>query len=231
MSAARLETAGRLETAVVLAGGKSARMGREKALLDAAGASLIERTLEALAPDFDALAVSVAHEGLSPGLAEAIERSARALGRTIEVFRDAASGEGPLAAVASALEEIESVNAFFIAVDIPFVSISLASALWEEASAPGRTGCLPRWSRGLEPAYAVYCKCLYPAMRRLLDSGTRELHAAANLPGVAVLDLGDPRVMRRVFGDRPPELEDLFRNLNRPEDVAGWTSLPDPQRP
>ena len=231
MSASRLETAGRLETAVVLAGGKSARMGREKALLDAGGAALIERTLAALARGFDALAVSVAHGGPSPELAAVIERSSRALGKPIEVFRDAAPGEGPLGAVASALEEIESVNAFFIAVDIPFVSIPLASALWEEASAPGRTGCVPRWSRGLEPAYAVYCKCLHPAMRRLLDSGTRELHAAAELPGVAVLDLGDPRVMRRVFGDRPPELEEVFRNLNRPEDVEGWALLPDSQDP
>ena len=221
----------RLETAVVLAGGKSARMGREKALLDAGGATLIERTLAALTPGFDALAVSVAHEGPSPELAEAIETSSRALGRRIDVFRDAAPGEGPLAAVAAALEEIESVNAFFIAVDIPTVSLPLAAALWEEATAPGRTGCIPRWSRGLEPAYAVYCKCLHPAMRRLLEGGERRLHAAAELPGVAALDLGDPRVARRVFGDRPPELEDVFRNLNRPEDFEGWALLPDPQRP
>ena len=221
----------RLECAVVLAGGKSARMGREKALLDAGGMTLIERTLAELARGFDALAVSVAHEGPSAELAETIERSARALGRRVDVFRDTSPGEGPLAAVASALEEIESVNAFFLAVDIPTVSLPLAEALWEEATAPGKTGCIPRWSRGLEPACAVYCKCLHPAMRRMLDAGTRELHAAAKLPGVAVLDLGDALVLRRVFGDRAPDLEDVFRNLNRPEDVSGWTSLPDPQRP
>jgi molybdenum cofactor guanylyltransferase len=212
----------RLETAVVLAGGKSARMGREKALLDAAGTTLIERTLALLAPGFETLAVSVAHQGPSEELAAAIERSSRSLGKGIDVFRDAAPDQGPLGAVASSLEEIESVNAFFIAVDIPTVSLPLAAVLWEEAVAPGRTGCIPRWSRGLEPACAVYCKCLHPAMRRLLDSGTRQLHAAAELTGVAVLDLGDPRVMRRVFGDRPPELEEVFRNLNRPEDVEGW---------
>ena len=224
-------TAGRLEVAVVLAGGKSARMGREKALLDAGSATLIERTLAALARGFERLAVSVAHEGPSPELAEAIERSSRALGRSIDVYPDAAPGEGPLGAVASALEEIEAVNAFFLAVDIPCVSLPLAAGLWEQATAPGKTGCIPRWSRGLEPAYAVYCKCLHPAMRRLLDSGTRELHSAAKLPGVALLDLGDPRLMRRVFGDRPPELEEVFRNLNRPEDVAGWTALLDSQHP
>jgi molybdopterin-guanine dinucleotide biosynthesis protein A len=221
----------RLETAVVLAGGKSARMGREKALLEAGGATLIERTLAALAAGFERVAVSVAHEGPSPDLAAAIERASRSMGRSIDVYRDAAPAEGPLGAVASSLEEMEGVNAFFLAVDIPAVSLPLAAALWEEASAPGRTGCIPRWGRGLEPACAVYCKCLHPAMRRLLDAGTRELHAAAKLPGVAVLDLADPRAMRRVFGDRPPELGDVFRNLNRPEDVAGWASLPDTERP
>ena len=43
------------EAAVILAGGSSRRMGTEKALLDAGGATLLERLVSRLAPSFERL--------------------------------------------------------------------------------------------------------------------------------------------------------------------------------
>ena len=61
-------------SAVILAGGGSRRMGKEKALLEAGGESLIERSLARLAASFGELVVSVGPDGGSRGLREAVER-------------------------------------------------------------------------------------------------------------------------------------------------------------
>lgn len=214
---------GTWDAAVVLAGGRSERMGREKALLPAPdGGTLLEHVLRALASRFAALGVSVGDGGPSEGVAGAIRRSERALARAIMVIPDRLEGQGPLAGVAASLEEVEAPFVLFRPVDAPELSFELAGALWDEASSPGSVGAIARWSRGLEPAHGVYCKCLFPAIVKLLAAGERSLQSIASLPGVAVVDLEDPRVRRRVFGAASPDLARLFRNLNTPEEHAEW---------
>ncbi|MBI4605450.1 MAG: molybdenum cofactor guanylyltransferase [Planctomycetes bacterium] len=214
------------DAAVVLAGGRSARMGREKALLeDAAGRPLVARLLEALAPRFERLLLSVGAAGLSPELAAAVRSFEDLAGRRVEVVPDRIEGCGPLAAVEAclgALGPLGAQRAFFAAVDVPEVDPRLVGALWDEASRGGSRGCVPRWSRGLEPACAVYGTGILDDVRRLLEEGRSGFRSLAALPGVRVLDLGDPAVRARVFGPEPPSLEDLFRNLNAPSDYEAW---------
>jgi molybdopterin-guanine dinucleotide biosynthesis protein A len=212
----------RWDAAVVLAGGQSSRMGTEKAVLKVGGATLVERLLTALAPRFRHLLVSVAKSGPSPALREAIERAAKALKQEIGILEDRVSGRGPLAGLEAALDSLAACGAFFVPVDVPLVSWPLVSALWKAASSPGCVGSLPRWSRGLEPAYAVYSKKLLPRVQRLLRSGPRSLQALLELEGIEVLDLEDEIVKTRVFGPSPPSFRDLFRNLNTPEELEDW---------
>jgi molybdopterin-guanine dinucleotide biosynthesis protein A len=215
---------GTLDALVILAGGRSRRMGTEKALLAAPdGTTLLECALRAVAPRFAALGVSVGAAGPSPGVAAVVVRVEDALGRPVLIIPDGFEGAGPLAAVASSLEEVDAPFVHFRPVDAPGVSFELAAALGEEASSPGNTGAIARWSRGLEPAHGVYCRCLLPAIGKLLEAGERSLQSIATLPGVALLDLEDEGVRRRVFGPAAfPDLADLFRNLNTPEEHSAW---------
>ncbi|HVR75205.1 MAG TPA: molybdenum cofactor guanylyltransferase, partial [Planctomycetota bacterium] len=205
-----------------LAGGRSTRMGRDKALLDAGGVTLVERLVLALAPRFERILVSTGAEGLSRGLASTLERAAAAAGRDVAVVEDQREANGPLAGVEAALEEIDGSLAFFIAVDAPSVSLELIDAMWGEVEASCATACVPRWSRGLEPAHAVYSKCLLPRVRSLLDAGERSLQGLASLPAVKVLDLEDPATSRRIFGPSPPDLAALFLNLNTGPEYEAW---------
>lgn len=208
--------------AVVLAGGRSTRMGRDKALLDAGGVTLLERLLLALAPRFERILVSVGAEGPSRGLTSTLERAAAATGRAVAAVEDQREANGPLAGVEAALEEIGGSLAFFIAVDAPSISLDLINAMWNEVEASSATACVPRWSRGLEPAHAVYSKCILPRVRCLLDAGERSLQALASLPAVKVLDLEDPATSRLVFGPSPPDLAALFLNLNTGPEYEAW---------
>jgi molybdopterin-guanine dinucleotide biosynthesis protein A len=210
-------------TAVILAGGRSSRMGRDKALLEAGGVTMVERLVGDLAPRFERILVSVGAAGPGAELGAALERASSVPGREIAVVPDSREAQGPLAGVEAALEELDGSLAFFIAVDAPSVSFALVSALWDEVDASSATGCVPRWSRGLEPAHAVYSKCLLPRVRRLLDANDASLHALASLPGVKALDLTEASTVRTVFGGVAPDLAALFRNINTPADYEAWT--------
>ena len=212
----------RWDAAVVLAGGQSSRMGTEKAVLQAGGRTLVERLLGILAPCFERLFVSVARSGPSPALRQAMERAARDSRQEVVVIKDRLEASGPLAGVEAALETLPVPSALFLGVDAPHVTLPLVSALWKEVSSPGCLGCIPRWSQGPEPAFAVYSKGLLPEVRKLLRLGPRSLQALLRSEGVRVLDLENAMVAERVFGPSPPLLSDLFRSLNTPEEFEAW---------
>ncbi len=211
-----------LESVVILAGGRSERMGQEKALVDVGGVTLIERLALRFAPRLERLLVSVAHTGPSEGLRAALGRCEATLAKRIEVVRDPVDGEGPLVGMAAALGEIEDAQAFFVAVDMPNASVELASELWRVALEHNALGVVPRWSRGLEPAFAVYSKCLLRHAETLIASGQRGLKALAAIPGVRILDLELSQALTSILGSPVDTAENLFRSLNTPADVEAW---------
>lgn len=216
------------EAAVILAGGESRRMGEDKALLDAGGISLLERLALELSPRFQRLLVSVPCSGPSPPLAQAIARARQQSGREISLVPDRQSGLGPLEGVRAALESLAAAKAFFVAVDVPEIFFPLVSLLWERSSAPGRLGCVPQWSRGVEPAYAVYHRGLLPQVEDLLACGRRSLQELARLPGVDALSLEEEATSHALLGaSLPPpflktELRRIFQNLNSRDEYERW---------
>jgi molybdopterin-guanine dinucleotide biosynthesis protein A len=203
------------DAAVILAGGGSRRMGRDKALIEVGGRTLLEGSLLELGRFFERLLVSVGHGG-SPAAYERIALAAAARGLRVELVEDLRPGGlGPLAGVEAALERLESCGAFFLAVDLPELEEGLVEALWLAAAAPGCLGAMPAWRRGVEPAFAVYNPPLRPLVKALLDAGERRLQSLAALEGMRLLDLEGPGAAYR---PRRP-LEELFRNLNTPEEL------------
>jgi len=191
--------------AVILTGGASTRMGRDKALVEFGGEPLLARALRSLRQLFARVHLSIDPRRPYPGFA-------------VPSIPDATPGLGPLEGVRASLASL-GAPALFAAVDVAEISAPLARALWAEGAAAGRRGAVPRWRGGLEPAFAVYGPPLLPEIARLLASGRRDLRQLAGLRGVKVLDLDAPRTLGAVFPDRPPDLEALFRNLNRPADI------------
>jgi len=214
----------RYDAAVILAGGASRRMGSEKAILDAGGETLLERQARQLAAAFDCIGVSVAHGGPSPGLAGAIERARSSAGRELFIVCDKLAGQGPLAGVSAALEGLPppAERAFFLAVDAPQLDLDLVAALWAASLEPGALGAVPRWSGGLEPAYAVYARALRDQASGLLARRERSLQSLARTPGVALLDLEARDARERVFGKRVVDLAALFGSLNTPAELEAW---------
>jgi len=188
-------TAGRL-AGVVLAGGASRRMGRDKATLTVpgrfAGLTLVEHQVSVLAQRCDPVFVVAAQGQVLPDIAAA------------QVLRDDVPGLGPLPAIGLGLRAAAQAGArraFVCAVDMPFLTADLIDAL----TASTADVVLPRADRDHYLA-AIYRTTLVDTVDALVAAGERRVGA--------LIDVVDVR--RIVLADASP-----LANLNSPDDLAG----------
>lgn len=185
--------------AVVLAGGRSRRMGRDKALLPGPGGdTLLERQV-ALVREVGAERVRVS---VRPGQ--------RYKGFEEISLEDAWPGAGPLGGIATALREHPGTHLLAVAVDLPHLTAPLLQKMWR-ACGPG-CGVAPNFSDGLEPLVAIYpAEALGEAEDRLRTGRLRMREFA-----VALARRGQLREIAWDEGER-----ELFRNWNAPSDLPG----------
>lgn len=147
--------------AVILSGGQSRRMGRDKAGLTLEGQSFLDRMTEGLAPLFDQVYVSVDRPGRYPGRRE---------------LPDLRPGQGPLAGLEAAFLRTGAEEVFLAAVDLPFASPDLARRV-VAAAGDGDACVIRRRDGGAEPLFALYRRSCLPALTACLDEGRRAVKA------------------------------------------------------
>jgi molybdopterin-guanine dinucleotide biosynthesis protein A len=185
-------------TGVVLCGGRSLRMGRDKSLLEIGGRTLLERAIAVL----DAQADEVL---LACGPAERYEELGRPL--VLDAFPDG----GPLAGIEAGLSRARTEWIAALACDMPRAEPSIFAALLDRAERDGLDVCFLRTARGVEPLCAVYRKTCLEPVRAALGKGERKV--------VSFLRV-EPRV-------RAGELElepGLAVNLNTPAEFEAEVS-------
>jgi molybdopterin-guanine dinucleotide biosynthesis protein A len=151
-------------TAIVLAGGKSSRMGRDKALLPIGDLTMIEYIVAQLRPHFSQILVS----------SNDPERYAF-LG--LEVVPDRSLGKGPMMAVASTLERASYDLSFVIPCDVPRVHIPLMNRLLRAGLAGAEVAVPVTPESHYEPLFAVYRRSVRTLLDRALAKGERRLYS------------------------------------------------------
>lgn len=186
---------------LVLAGGRSHRMGREKAFipLDGPGSpSLIERQVTLLKEcGVDRVLVSLRRD-LS-------YRDSR-----VTVVHDDADVVGPLAGIVTAMRKLPSERLVVLAVDMPGVTRSILNQLMALA-ARGAWGAAPKVTDRWEPLCAVYPPGALEVAEALLERSRRTSPSR-------LLDALDERGLIRTW-DVPAGLAGPLESWNRPEDV------------
>jgi molybdopterin-guanine dinucleotide biosynthesis protein A len=199
---------------VVLCGGLSERMGRDKAGLELGGRTLLERTVERLERRCPRVVLACGRE---PRYAE--------LGREL-VLDLPAAGErpGPIAGILAALEGVAAARYLVLACDLPRAGDDLLAALLERAEATGADAVFFESARGLEPLCAVYAPTCAAPMRAALSAGQRRVLAFLDHPR----EDGRPVLAERLSErELDPELRarDLALNLNTPEELERERTL------
>jgi molybdopterin-guanine dinucleotide biosynthesis protein A len=139
-------------TAIVMAGGKSLRMGGDKAMLMLGEQTLLARVVGIVAPIFAQVLVSVRENRPDIGLRQILDSHANA---------------GPLAGLCAALEQAGSPWVFAVATDMPFVKPALIELL--AARRAGFDAVVPVVHGHPQPLAAFYSVTALATIRALLD--------------------------------------------------------------
>lgn len=190
---------------VILAGGRSSRMGgRDKALIELGGQSLLDRLRARLSSQVGALAINTN-----------AELGAAAHGH--DVVPDRFAGlPGPLAGIHAGLAWAESIpgvtHVATASVDTPFLPADFVARL-ASARADGSTVAVARSEGRLHPTCALWPVALRVRLEAFLAEGaTGKVLAFAEEVGYIAVDF-------------PAVPFDPFLNINTPEDLAKATAF------
>ena len=193
-------------TTVILTGGRTRRVGRDKGNLPVGEGTLLERMIGRWTGVFDAVAVSVG-EGERP------------LPAGVTALLDRHPGAGPMAGLEAALAELETDAVFLTAVDMPFGDAALAR--WMAERMGQADVCTIRRGGGRpEPLFALYRKSCLPAITRSLEAGRRSF-VQGLFPFVEVEQVGEEELAafdleRSLFNANFPEEWERARPLLEP---------------
>jgi molybdopterin-guanine dinucleotide biosynthesis protein A len=186
----------------VLCGGRSARMGVDKATVIFEGMTLLDRALARLDSVCD------------PVLIAAGDLSLTITGR--HLVRDAVAGAGPLAGLVAALRASPHRLLGVVAVDLPWIEPMLIRMLAARIGDHDVAAC--ETSRGIQPLHAVYSTAILGAAESALAGEDRSLRRL--IDGAQALRIAESEWRDAGFSD------DFTRNLNSPNDLLEVSQQP-----
>lgn len=184
--------------AFILAGGKSTRMGADKAFVTLDGRTLLARGLE---------------------LVRSVTQSVWILGDAtkfaafVPVVEDIFPGCGPLGGIHAALRSSHAELNLMLAVDLPFASFALLQYLIGRArKEPDAAVTIARSGGRWQPLCAVYRREFVDVAEKALRAGRYKIDALFDEVRVQVI--GEDELEAAGFSER------MFRNMNTPEELA-----------
>jgi molybdopterin-guanine dinucleotide biosynthesis protein A len=188
---------------LILAGGASSRMQRDKAALEYRGQNQLQRAFDLLGRHVSPVFVSVRVNQLSDP-----NRSERAL------IVDSVAGEGPMVGIRSALAANPQVAWLVLACDLPFLSDAALSQLLRERDPAGLATAFRSTHDGLpEPLCAVWEPAAAAALEGYWDGGGHCPRKFLMRHAVRLLDPVDRRALDNV--NTPEEYAEATAALGR----------------
>lgn len=190
-------------TAFVLAGGKSSRMGQDKALLRMpSGVTLLQHIVATA----KLVADNVALLGSGEKYRDVVD--------DVEIVEDVYRDCGPLGGIHAALSSTSTDLNLVIATDMPNVSVELLRFLIQRARSTDRVVTIPRVGELLQPLCAVYRQSFLFTAEQALRTGRYRINTAISEVSIDVI--GEAELFAAGFG------AELFANANTPEE---WDAL------
>ena len=192
----------RMPAGIVLAGGRSSRMGTPKAWLDWHGSTLLRRVCGIVARGAGGPVVVVRAPGQElPELADGVR-----------VVEDAREGRGPLQGLLAGLRAVDADVAFVASVDLPFLHPRFVGAVCRAVEAADVA--VPFVGGFRQPLAAAYRPALAPLVAELVDAG--------RMKPAQLFERCEMRWLEEL-----PHPESV-RNLNTQEDYEAALAEPEP---
>ena len=183
--------------ALILAGGRSRRMGRDKLMLPQDGSTVLETAVRRFSEKFSRVLLSVDRAGRYPDI-------------PVPHVEDTFRGCGPLAGLHAGLKAAGEEGVFLAAADLPFSDPETALRMIELCGE--HDICVMRDGKGrFEPLFGCYRISVLQKAEKLLASGKRAMTDLFEVSDTLVLSASELGI---------PEGSQMLANMNRPEDFS-----------
>ena len=179
----------------VLAGGRSSRMGSDKALLPIAGMNLLQ------------IAVAKARE-VSPRTA--IVGSRERYAQYGEVIEDIIPGCGPLSGIHAALRTTRSELNLILSVDMPLITPDFLRWLTQTAASGDELATVPEAHGRTQPLCSVFRRAAIAPVENAFETGEYKVDR--------LFSILPTRLVAEIDWRAAGFLPNIFRNLNTPEE-------------
>jgi molybdenum cofactor guanylyltransferase len=184
-------------SAIVLAGGASVRLGQDKALVEIAGRTLVERVVDVLRSLVDEIVLVTP----SPERLAWLE---------LPTVGDVYPGIGTLGGLHAGLATIEHPYGLVVGCDMPFLNRDLLAYMISQTG--DAEVVMPRVGRFYEPLHALYARSILPVLEQHILAGQRRIRQAC-------AGLRTRYILEQEIARHDPEQLSFF-NVNTPEDLA-----------
>jgi molybdopterin-guanine dinucleotide biosynthesis protein A len=184
-------------TGVILSGGKSIRMGKNKAFIQVEGVPIIERIHNLFRELFQELIIVTNETDLFSNF-------------NSKIYSDLIPDKGALGGLYTGIVLSSFYHSFCVACDMPFIKKSLVQFLIENVA--NEDVIVPRTKDGLQPLHAIYSKNCVDPIRRSIEEGKSKIIDIYDQVNVKIVDEKD-------FLCFDPGRES-FINVNTPEELV-----------
>ncbi len=181
-------------TGIILAGGKSSRMGYNKAFLDLGGLWLIKKVADILSPVSGEIIIAGGNQ-----------KELGVLG--YPVVQDIYPNCGPISGIHAGLSAASNYYSFILACDTPFIDSVIIRRIINEAE--GFDAAIMKHRDFYEPLFSVYSKKFIPAAEKSIKEGKYKVMNALSLVKWKSVVFSPSQI---------PSFDKQILNINTPED-------------
>jgi molybdenum cofactor guanylyltransferase len=193
-------------TGILLAGGKSRRMGEDKRFLVVGERTLLERSCAVLRDLFEQVCVVIAQDG--PDLQTEVP---------FPVLRDLIPNLGSLGGLYTGLRQATTQHIFLAACDMPFLNSNLVHYMIECKKDVDIV--MARWEQRLQPTHAVYGRRCLPILDEMISRHDMKIQNLIANPSLRV------QLLTQLELNRIDPEGRSFRNINTPADLEAARAL------
>ncbi|SDY88963.1 molybdopterin-guanine dinucleotide biosynthesis protein A [Proteiniborus ethanoligenes] len=188
----------RYGAAVILAGGKSARMGFDKQLIKINERRLMDSLINKLRQEFHEIIIVTNKPEYYIGLSD-------------KITSDIIIGKGPLSGIHAGLMEASSELVYFIACDMPNINLEYIRYMKESVRDTEPMACITRFGQWIESFNAFYSKNMISAIEEHLQNHNISINSLLSKVEVHYISESEARSFSPSW--------DMFLNLNTKEDL------------
>jgi molybdopterin-guanine dinucleotide biosynthesis protein A len=181
-------------TAIILAGGKSSRMGSDKSLLKLGGKTLIQHVVDAIRPYVSSVIVVTNNEDKYSFL------------NNVSFVSDIIKNQGPFIGLISGIKSSNTKWCFVTSCDMPLIDGNIIEYLWSRKE---KNIVSPFSNSRYEPLISLYSRDVLPYAEKMMTEDMRSINKfIATMEKFGYVDRINKNILVKIFG------EDTFLNIN-----------------